>query len=58
MDDVAETGEPILVTKNGTPVGKFVSYREKTTTRAGTVREQVRIKGDIVNSDEHWDAGQ
>ena len=58
MDDVAESGEPILVTKNGKPVGKFVPYREKTTTLIGSAREQVKIKGEILNSDEHWDADQ
>jgi prevent-host-death family protein len=58
MDDVAETGEPVLVTKNGKPVGKFVPYRKKATTLLGAAREQIRIKGDIVNSDEHWDADQ
>lgn len=58
MDDVAESGEPILVTKNGKPVGKFVPYREKTTTLVGAAREQVKIKGEILNSDEHWDADQ
>lgn len=56
MDDVAETGEPILVTKNGKPVGKFVPYREKTTTLVGVAQQQVEIKGDIVNVDEQWDA--
>ena len=58
MDDVAASGEPILVTKNGKPVGKFVPYREKTTTLIGSAREQVKIKGEILNSDEHWDADQ
>lgn len=58
MDDVAETGEPVLVTKNGKPVGKFVPYREKVTTLAGVAREQVKINGDIVNSNEQWNADQ
>lgn len=58
MDDVAETGEPVLVTKNGKPVGKFVPYRDKATTLAGAAREQVKINGNIVNSNEQWDADQ
>lgn len=56
MDNVAETGEPVLVTKNGKPVGKFVPYREKTSTFAGLAADQVQIKGDIIESDEQWNA--
>ena len=58
MDDVAETGESVLVTKNGKPVGKFVPYREKKTTLEGVARNKVKINGDIVSSDEPWDADQ
>jgi prevent-host-death family protein len=58
MDDVAKTGEPVLVTKNGKPVGKFVPYRERTSTLAGFARKQVRIKGDIIDTDLQWDADQ
>ena len=29
MDEVAETGEPIIITKNGKPVSQLAPYREK-----------------------------
>jgi len=58
MDSVAETGEPVLVTKNGKPVGKFVPYREKISTLIGVAQDQVQIKGDIINTDQQWDADQ
>lgn len=56
MEDVAETGELVLVTKNRKPVGKFVPYREKTSTLLGVAQNQLLIKGDIINTNQQWDA--
>ena len=57
MDDVAQTGEPLVITKNGEPVATLVPYGEKRTTVAGLHAGAIRILGDIVSPlDEPWEA--
>lgn len=48
MDQVAETGEEIIITKNGIPVSKLVPYRHRPKTLFGRDRDNVRILGDIL----------
>lgn len=57
MDEVARTGEPLLITKNGKPVAEL---RPPTTTRRkspfGAHKGSIEIKGDIVTPlDEAWE---
>ena len=35
MDEIAESNEPIIITKNGRPVSKMVPYRERPSTLFG-----------------------
>ncbi len=57
MDDVAETGEGIIVTKNGKPVAQLVALPSKPPTFLGVLKGFVSIKGDIVLPiDTEWDA--
>lgn len=49
MDEVAELGEEIVITKNGKPVAKLAPYRRKTKMSFGRNRENIRILGDIVS---------
>ena len=57
MDDVAQTGEPLVITKNGEPVATLVPYGEKRPTVAGLHAGAIRILGDIVSPlDEPWEA--
>ncbi len=57
MDEVAETGEPIVITKNGKPVSRLVPYREKPAPLYGSLRGMVEVKGDIVSPlDAEWGA--
>ncbi len=49
MDEVAETGEEIVITKNGQPVSRLVPYREKPGLWFGRNRDNIQIKGDIVS---------
>ena len=49
MDEVAETGEEIVITKHGRPVSRLVSYRETPGLRFGRNRDHIQIKGDIVS---------
>ena len=57
MDEVAESGEEIIITKNGKPVAKLSVYREmprepkrkKTESMFGKDQGKIRILGDIVS---------
>lgn len=54
LDDVARTGEPLVVTKRGRPVARVVPPREGATPdlRGSIVRET-----DLISPiDERWDA--
>ncbi|MYA33750.1 MAG: type II toxin-antitoxin system Phd/YefM family antitoxin [Gemmatimonadales bacterium] len=59
MDEVAETGEEIVITKNGRPVSKLVPCAERPETLFGLYRDVIRIRGDIVGPmpREWWDDG-
>ena len=48
MDDVAETGEAIVITKNGKPVAQLVSYKQKPKSLFASTKGTVTIKGDII----------
>ena len=54
MDEVADSGTEIVITKNGRPVSRLVPYREK---NFGRDRNKIRILGDIIEPiDVTWDA--
>ena len=57
MDEVAATGEEIVITKKGRPVSKLMPYREKPKTLFGIDRDKIVILGDIVEPiDVEWEA--
>jgi prevent-host-death family protein len=57
MDEVAASGEEVVVTKNGVPVGKFVPYTRKPKTLRGLHAGQVRASDDLIASlDKTWEA--
>ncbi|MCY4426226.1 MAG: type II toxin-antitoxin system Phd/YefM family antitoxin [Halieaceae bacterium] len=57
MDQVAQTCEPLVITKNGKPVATLVPYGEKRHTLAGLHAGAVHIHGDIISPlDEPWEA--
>ena len=49
MDEVADTGEEIVITKNGKPVSRLVPYRERPKSFFGVDRGKIKILGDIVS---------
>ena len=49
MDEVAETGDEIIITKNGKPVSRLVPYREKPESWFGRDRGNLKILGDIIS---------
>ena len=58
MDEVAESGEEIVITKNGKPVAKLTPYRERPKTLFGIDRGKYEIIGDLDDAsiDIYWDA--
>ena len=57
MDEVAENGGEIVITKNGRPTAKLVAYREKPHTLFGIDRGRLEILGDVVAPvDVEWEA--
>jgi len=58
MDEVAKTGEAVIVTKNGKPVAELVPHQPKgKRSPFGIWKGQVEIKGDIISPiDVEWDA--
>jgi prevent-host-death family protein len=57
MDEVSQSGEPLLITKNGKPVSQLVPYRPKPSTLFGAMKGTVTIQGDILLPlNEDWEA--
>lgn len=57
MDEVAASGKPLLVTKNGKPVAELRPHRSASLDRFAVWKGKVRIKGDIIAPlDEEWEA--
>ena len=57
MDEVAETGESVLITKNGNPVAELVPARHLDKPLFGALKGWITITGDIVSPiGEEWDA--
>jgi prevent-host-death family protein len=59
MDEVARTGETILVTKNGKPVAELRPHRgPRAKSLIGLHKGRLRIRGDIVSpvGTDLWDA--
>ena len=57
MDEVAETGKEIIITKNGRPVSRLVPHVERPKSIVGIDKGRIEILGDIIEPiDVEWDA--
>ena len=57
MDEVADGGGEIIITKNGKPVSRLVPYRERPKDWFGADRDKLNILGDIISPiDAEWEA--
>ncbi len=57
MDEVADSGGEIIITKRGTPVARLVPHRERPKSLFGADRGRMKIVGDIISPlDVEWEA--
>ena len=57
MDEVAERGEELVITKYGQPLWRLLPYRETPRNPFGRDRDILRIHGDLDEPiDVEWDA--
>lgn len=57
MDEVAETGREIVITKNGRPVSRLVPHRQRPASLFGRDKDKIKILGDIMSPiDVDWNA--
>jgi prevent-host-death family protein len=57
MDEVAKTGQPIVITKHGRPVAQLAPIAPRGGSLFGYMKDTVKIDGDIVAPiDEKWSA--
>ncbi len=59
MDEVAQTGRPVVITKNGRPVAQLGPVVSRPATLAGAHRGKIAIVGDILAPvDSDWEAAR
>jgi prevent-host-death family protein len=57
MDEVARTGQPVVITKHGKPVAQLAPIPAQSRTLFGYMKNTVKIKGDVIAPiDEEWSA--
>ena len=57
MDEVAASGEEIVITKNGRPTARLLPYRKRFGNWFGADRDRIEIIGDIISPiDLEWEA--
>jgi len=58
MEEVAATGETVVVTKDGKPLAELVPHKQEATRNLiGLFKDDLVIKGDIISPiDVEWDA--
>ncbi len=57
MDEVARTGQPVVITKHGKPVAQLVPMPARPRSLFGYMKNTLRIEGDVIASiEEQWSA--
>jgi prevent-host-death family protein len=57
MDEVARTGESVVITKNGLPVAELGPHKKKKKSPFGILKDELVIVGDIMSPiDVEWNA--
>jgi antitoxin (DNA-binding transcriptional repressor) of toxin-antitoxin stability system len=59
MDEVAESGEPVVITKNGQPIAQLGPVARERKSIWGLHKGQIEILGDIIEPlDVQWEANR
>lgn len=59
MDEVADTGQEIIISKNGRRVARLVPYRKKPESLFGIDAGKIEILGDLIEPlDVEWEAAR
>lgn len=59
LDEVAASGEALVITKRGKPIGRLVPYRERPASLYALLAGSVEVRGDIVAPlDVEWEANR
>ena len=59
MDEVAESGESVVITKHGVPITELVPAKRRPDTVVGALKGTVVIHGDIIAPiDVGWEAAR
>lgn len=48
--------EGLVVTKHGKPVARVIPYDQQCTDLIGSLREKIKVRGDILTTGARWDA--
>jgi len=57
MDEVAASGDKLIITKNGKPLVELLPHRPKKRSPFGIWQDSVKITGDIISPiDVEWEA--
>ncbi|MSQ06395.1 MAG: type II toxin-antitoxin system prevent-host-death family antitoxin [Dehalococcoidia bacterium] len=57
MDEVAASGETVVITKHGVPITQLIPVRHRPKTMFGALSDSITIRGDILAPvDARWDA--
>lgn len=57
MDEVAETGQELIISKNGRRMARLVPYRKKPKSLFGMDKGKIEILGDLIEPlDVEWEA--
>jgi prevent-host-death family protein len=57
IDEVAASGDKIVITKNGKPLAELVPHRSESRSPLGIWKDKITIKGDIISPiDVEWEA--
>lgn len=59
MEEVNQTGEAVVITKNGKPISKLVPYRSRPQSLYGLHKGRVRSHDDLIEPlDVKWNVAQ
>lgn len=57
MDEVAASGETVVITKNGVPITELIPAKRRPETLFGAMKGSVIYMGDVISPiDEEWEA--